>query len=358
MKPVLVYGANGYTGALIAESAAARGIPVVVAGRRKVDIERIGQRYQLPTRVFSLDDHSELVQQLRHVHTVIHCAGPFSATARPMIEACIEAGTHYTDITGEWEVFLLAAEHDARARSAGVVLCPGVGFDVIPTDCLAWALKEKLPDATEMHIAVDAALVLSPGSTKTLIESFRRNEGIEQRGGILRRTIVTPKVRQAAFVSGNKMIVSMPLGDLAAIARSSEVESVDVYHAMSPSAVKSMQKLDRVKPLLRLGPMQAFLKWYVGRSVRGPDAQRRESLPAYLWGEAVNAAGAKVSARISTPNGYTVTVDGALAVAGLLDSYRGGGYCTPAMLGGTALLTGLPGVSALEYLEEAHVESV
>ena len=354
MKPVIIYGANGYTGTLIAEAAAARAVPAILAGRRKADVEKLAQRCQLPASIFSLDDHAALVEQLRAVHTVIHCAGPFSATARPMIEACIEAGTHYTDITGEWEVFLLAAEYDERARSAGVVLCPGVGFDVIPTDCLAWALREKLPDAVEMHIAVDAALVLSPGSTKTLIESFRRNDGIEQRGGTLRRAEVAPKVRQAEFVTGKKMIVSMPLGDLAAIARSSAVENVDVYHAMSPAAVKSMQKLNRLKPLLRLSLMQKLLKWYVGRSVRGPDVQRRESLPAHLWGQALNAAGKKISARISTPNGYTVTVDGALAVASLLDDFSGGGYCTPAMLGGTALLTDLPGVSALEYLEAEH----
>lgn len=352
MKTVLIYGANGYTGALIAEAAAARGVPAILAGRGQAAIEALGRRYNVPARIFALDDHAALVEQLRPVHSVIHCAGPFSATAKPMMEACIEAGTHYTDITGEWEVFLLAAEYDERARKAGVVLCPGVGFDVIPTDCLAWAIKERLPDATELHIAVDAALVLSPGSTKTLIESFRRDDGIEQRSGVLRRGAVSPRVRQAAFRNGSKMIVSMPLGDLAAIAHSSNVENIDVYHAMSPAGIKSMQKLNRVKPLLRLSPMQKLLKWYVGRSIKGPDTARRDSLPAQLWGEATNAAGDTVSARISTPNDYTVTVDGALAVAELLDGYSGsGGYCTPAMLGGTALLTKLPGVSALEFVE-------
>jgi short subunit dehydrogenase-like uncharacterized protein len=352
LKTILVYGATGYTGVLIAEAAAACGVAVVLAGRRQAAIEALARRCNLPAKVFGLDNHAEIVAQLRLVHTVIHCAGPFSTTAKPMMEACIDAGTHYTDITGEWEVFLLAAEYDERARKAGVVLCPGVGFDVIPTDCLAWAIRERLPDATELHIAVDAALVLSPGSTKTLIESFKRDDGIEQRGGTLRRGVVKPQVREAAFSSGKKIIISMPLGDLAAIAHSSKVASVDVYHALSPAGIKSMQKLNRVKPLLRLSLMQKLLKWYVGRSVKGPDADRRESLPAHLWGEATNAAGEKVSARITTPNGYTVTVDGALAVAKLLDGYSGsGGYCTPAMLGGTELLTNLSGVSVLEFLE-------
>lgn len=354
MKPILIYGANGYTGALIAEAAAARGVSAIVGGRNKRVVEAVAQRCQLPFRVFALDDHRTLVEELRDVQTVIHCAGPFSATAKAMMEACIESQTHYTDITGEWEIFLLAADYDDRARSAGVVLCPGVGFDVIPTDCLAWALKEKLPGATEIHIAVDAALVLSPGSTKTLIESFKRDDGIEQRDGVLRRGAVEPKIRQAEFSSGSKMIVSMPLGDLAAIAHSSKIANVDVYHAMSPSAIQSMKKMNRIKPLLRLSPLQKLLKWYVGRSVHGPDTLRRESLPSHLWGQAANAEGDIVSARITTPNGYTVTVDGALAVAELLSSYDGaGGYCTPAMLGGTALLTGLSGVTPLEF-REAH----
>lgn len=348
---ILIYGANGYSGRLISAAAARASLPAIVAGRNRKAIEQLAAELELAGRVFDLSDRARLVDELKSVHTVIHCAGPFVATARTMIEACLESNTHYTDITGEWEVFLIAAEYDEAARQAGVVVCPGAGFDVIPTDCLAWALIEKMPDACEISIAVDAALVLSPGSTKTLIESFTKDDGISQRDGKLQRGVFPPKVRNVEFTTGKKTIVSMSLGDVAAVARSSGVDTVDVYHAMSPKALQSMQKLNRLKPLLRTRTAQAALKWYAGRSIKGPDNEQRNALPAHLWGEAVDSSGRRLRARISTPNGYTVTADGAVAVAAILQDYQGSGYCTPAMLGGKELLCHLPGVSELEFVE-------
>ncbi|MCH2899060.1 hypothetical protein K3W01_15090, partial [Listeria monocytogenes] len=77
------------------------------------------------------------------------------ATSTPMIAACRAAGTHYVDITGEIAVFEQAPAGDAEAREAGIVVCPGVGFDVIPTDCLAACLKEALPDAQRLALGFD-----------------------------------------------------------------------------------------------------------------------------------------------------------------------------------------------------------
>src|SRR5688500_10091214 len=67
---------------------------------------------------------------------VLHCAGPFSITSRPMVGACLRNRKHYTDITGEISVFEECADKNDRAFEAGVMLMPGVGFDVVPSDCL------------------------------------------------------------------------------------------------------------------------------------------------------------------------------------------------------------------------------
>ena len=134
MKNLMIYGANGYTGELIAEFAIERGLKPILAGRNRDAIESLAKKLDLESRVFGLDFALTIENALKDIDTVIHCAGPFSATAEPMMDACIASKTHYTDITGEIAIFEMAQDKDSLAQEAGVVLCPGVGFDVIPTD--------------------------------------------------------------------------------------------------------------------------------------------------------------------------------------------------------------------------------
>src|SRR3546814_3482070 len=115
---------------------------------------------------------------------VLHCAGPFSATSAPMIEACLQAKAHYLDITGEISVFEHAQTQDARAKAAGIVVCPGVGFDVIPTDCVAAALKAALPDATHLALGFDSRSGFSPGTAKTSVEGLAQGGKVRENGHI------------------------------------------------------------------------------------------------------------------------------------------------------------------------------
>ena len=133
----LIYGANGYTGELIARAAARRGMKPILAGRNRAAIEALAAEVGLDHRVFGLDAPQAIAAALKDCAVVLHCAGPFSRTARPMIDACLLAHTHYLDITGEVPVFEMVATYDAVAQMANVMLLPGVGFDVVPTDCLA-----------------------------------------------------------------------------------------------------------------------------------------------------------------------------------------------------------------------------
>ena len=152
----MIYGANGYTGHLVAVEGKAPGPAPVLAGRRAGPIETLNAELSLPARVFDLGDARAAVAALADVTVVAHCAGPFSATSAQMIDACLSSRTHYLDITGELEVFLAAQRRHADAQAPGIVMCSGVGFDVIPTDCVAAVLKEALPDATHLVLAFDA----------------------------------------------------------------------------------------------------------------------------------------------------------------------------------------------------------
>lgn len=152
----IIYGANGYTGELIAREAVRQGLKPTLAGRNKAKVEALAQELGLGYKAFGLDNVDAVSEQLKGFKLIMHCAGPFSATSKPMMEACIKAGAHYLDITGEISVFELAQSLNSQAEKADVVLCPGVGFDVIPTDCVAAALKEALPDATHLALGFDS----------------------------------------------------------------------------------------------------------------------------------------------------------------------------------------------------------
>ncbi|KAB2863717.1 MAG: NAD(P)H-binding protein, partial [Anaerolineae bacterium] len=132
----ILYGAYGYTGELVAEEALKRGHTPILAGRSAEKLIPLAERLGLEYRVFSLDDTPALKNALADVDLVFHAAGPFIYTASPMLDACIETGTHYVDITGEILVFRKTFKRDEAARQKNIALISGVGFDIIPTDCL------------------------------------------------------------------------------------------------------------------------------------------------------------------------------------------------------------------------------
>src|SRR6266511_6382060 len=149
----MLYGANGYTGELIAAEAVRRGLRPILAGRRGAAIGPMASRLRCEARIFPLDDPQTIAGQLEDADTVLLAAGPFSATSAPMLEACLLTGTHYLDVTGDIPVVEACYARDAEARSRGCVVMPAVGFIVVASDCLAVALKEALPDATRLEIA-------------------------------------------------------------------------------------------------------------------------------------------------------------------------------------------------------------
>lgn len=344
----LIYGANGYTGDLIAREAARRGLTPVLAGRSRASIESLAAELGLESRVFALDDHQAIVHALRDVTVVLHCAGPFSATCAPMIQACLEAKTHYLDVSGEISVFEYAHGQVVEARRAGVVLCPGVGFDVIPTDCVAAALKEALPDAVSLSLGFDSRSTFSPGTAKTAIEGFAQGGRVRKRGEI----VVVPlayRQRQIDFGNGAKAAVTVQWGDVSTAFHTTGIPNIEVYIAMPPSRISQMRRLNFVRPLLGISFVRRALQRYVGAKIKGPSQAKRDAAPTYVWGEAVNARGERRTARIKTANGYSVTVTGSLEVVRhLLDrpSQVGGAY-TPSMLVGIDLVTRLPDSSSL-----------
>lgn len=343
----MIYGANGYTGELIAREAQRRGLKPVLAGRSRERIERLAAELQLPCRVFDLGDTEKASRQIKGMRVVLHCAGPFSATSAPLIEACLAAKAHYLDITGEISVFEHAQAQHARAQKAGVVLCPGVGFDVIPTDCVAAALKSALPDATKLALGFDSRSGFSPGTAKTSVEGLAHG-GKVRRGGKIVTVPLAYDTRRIDFGDGEKLAMTIPWGDVSTAYHSTGIPDIEVYIPASPGMVRNVRRANYLRWLLRMRPVQDFLKKRIERTVKGPDETTRGRLPTYVWGEAINAKGEKKVARIKTANGYSLTVTGSLAVVEhLLSNTPAGGSYTPSKLVGADLVTKLPGSGQL-----------
>ncbi|MDX1567645.1 MAG: saccharopine dehydrogenase NADP-binding domain-containing protein, partial [Longimicrobiales bacterium] len=181
----LLYGAYGYTGRLIAEEAVKRGLRPVVAGRNGEKTRRMAERLELEHRVFSLDEPSALRRALEDVDLVLHAAGPYSRTFRPMAGACLESGCHYLDITGEIPVLEAARAMNDRARDAGILMVPAVGLDVVPTDCAAARAAEALPGATRLDLALHSGGGPSRGTARTMVERMGEPGKLRDAGRIV-----------------------------------------------------------------------------------------------------------------------------------------------------------------------------
>lgn len=341
-KRWMIYGAYGYTGELIAREAVKRGLTPILAGRDAEKTERLAQALHLEARAFALDDDALVVEQLQDCALVLNCAGPFSSTAHKMMSACLNASTHYLDITGEIDVFEWAQSHHSHAQAANVILCPGVGFDVIPTDCVAAALKAALPDATHLSLGFDSRSSFSPGTAKTSVEGLAQGGKVRRDGRIINVPLAY-EVRTIDFGDGEKPAMTIPWGDVSTAYHTTGIENIDVFIPGSRAMIANAKRANYLRPLLGLRWVQNVIKAHIARTVQGPNEQTRSSMPTYVWGEATNARGEHKTARIQTANGYSLTITGSLAVVDfVLQQAPDGGSYTPARLMGAELVTQLP----------------
>ncbi|MCH8333217.1 saccharopine dehydrogenase NADP-binding domain-containing protein [Candidatus Sumerlaeota bacterium] len=341
----MIYGANGFTGRIAAREARSQGLSPVLAGRSAAAIQALGAELELETRVFSLDDPAAIAAHLKDIDVVLHCAGPFSATSRPMLEGCIRSRTHYLDITGEIDVFEDVHGRSEQWREAGILAMPGVGFDVVPTDCLAAALRRELPSADRLRLAFKPRHTkLSPGTTKTMIEGLARPSRVRIEG----RIVDVPsagRIEMIPFEGEPEPAVAIPWGDVSTAYYSTAIPNIEVFMSVSPAQIRQMKISRRLGWLLGLAPVQRFLKRRVERTVPGPTDEERSRGDVLLWGEVTDAQGGRVAMKMRTPEGYTFTVDSSLAIVRLVLAGKAKpGAATPSMAFGPDFVLDLPGV--------------
>ena len=345
MKNFLIYGANGYTGELIAREATRRGLKPILSGRSQNKIEPLAKELNLTFRTFSLEDKKSLEYTLKEVDFVIHCAGPFSLTSEKMVEACLRLGKHYLDITGEIAVFEAMAKRDEAAKKAGIMIMPGVGFDVVPSDCLAVYLKNLLPAATDLTLAFYGLGGISHGTQATMTMNAGAGGAVRRNGEIV-KVPAAYKTREIDFGEFKKSAVTIPWGDVSTAFYSTAIPNIEVYTTL-PDAQMKLLKLSRyVGWLLKTSFAQSFLQKRIPEG--GPSETERKNGKTHLWGEASDEQGNRVEARLVCPEGYTTTVLTALEIAGKISA---GNFCagfqTPAKCYGADLILEIEGAKRI-----------
>ncbi len=342
--PWLLYGANGYTGELTLIEAVKRGLKPVIAGRNGGAIALLAERYGVEGVALDLSDTPKLDATLKGKHLVLNCAGPFSQTSNLMIDGCLKSATHYLDITGEIDVFRSTFARSDQAKAAGIALLPGVGFDVVPTDCLALMLKEALPEATELTLAFEAGGGPSPGTAKSTVEGIAKG-GRVRRGGELVEVPLAFKTRDIPFASGRRLAVTIPWGDVFTSFISTGIPDCEVYLCLPPSAIRNMRRARLLQRLLKFDFVQKLLKDRVTRSVRGPSDAKRQSTHSTIYAEVRSRQDVIMTAEMITPNGYDLTVSASLGVVEhVLTNRIPSGYQSASQLLGSSFASTLAGV--------------
>lgn len=330
---ILIYGAAGYTGKLIAERARQAGLDFEIAGRNEAKVAALARQLGVAYRIFGLDDTAALRNGLEGVSAVLNCAGPFASTARPLMEACIAGATHYLDISAEFKVYALAEQWSERAAAAGVMLLPGVGWDVVPSDGLAVYVAGKVDHPQRLRIALQVAGSMSRGSATSVAEILAVGLLVRARGSI----VAAPEAAPARFDFGDGNVECYPLsfGDLVTAWKSTAIPNIEMFvHMKGP-----------VSPAPDLATM-----------ADGPSAEEREAHGASVVAEVTGADGAVFRARIDTINGYSYTPLAAVeATRRVLGGEVRAGFQTPATVFGAGFALSI-GDSVITDLAPAAAE--
>jgi short subunit dehydrogenase-like uncharacterized protein len=342
---LIVYGATGYTGRLIARMAADYGLRPILAARSADSVAGLAAELRLEHRVFPLDDAAAVRDGISGARAVLHCAGPFINTFRAMSDACLATGVHYLDITGEIDVFEGLAARDDEARTAGVMLLPGVGFDVVPSDCLAAHLAARMPGARRLTLGIMGSGQLSHGTATTAMENQHRG-GMVRRGGRIVSVPAAWRTREIDFGDGRRRTaVTIPWGDVATAWHSTGIPDIDVYAAVPPRLVHLIRASRHLGWLLRSRPVKALQRRMLRARPAGPDAEELRTGVSRVWGRVEDSTGATITAAVMGPNGYLLTAHAALAIARrVLQGEAKPGYQTPATAFSADLVLELPGV--------------
>ncbi len=344
----LLYGANGYTGKLIAKLSSTYNLQPILAGRTAASIKPLADELQLPYRIVDLDNTAQLQKALSEVKLVLHAAGPYVYTAKQMIEACLQTGTHYIDINGDISVFEMLKKYDAAAKEKNIMLMPGVGFDVVPTDCIALQLKNKMPDASALKLAfASIGGSLSHGTAITMVDKIGEGGAVRENGKIIRKPL-GQKGLWVNFGEKKLFVMSIPWGDISTAYTTTGISNIETYTGIAPKIYWILKLQWAFNWLLRTNFVRTIIKKKIKAKPAGPSDEQRQKSSSLIWGEVSNSTGKTMQASISCFDGYTLTAHSSLVISKkILEGNFKSGYQTPAGCYGENLIREVPGTQII-----------
>ena len=341
-KDIIVYGAYGYTGELIVRKCQELGIKPLLSGRNESKLKPIADEYGLKYQVADLkaDDLDKLLSGAK---VVIHAAGPFIHTSKPMVEACISNNVHYTDITGEIAVFSQARKYDEQAKAAGVMLLPGTGFDVVPSDCLAAHLKSRMPEADDLVLAFYGTGRASRGTSLTVVEGLGYG-GTIRKDGKLKQVEDAFDVKRFDFGPINMTAVTIPWGDVYTAFFSTGIPNIKVYMGLPEKVINGMKWSKWLGWLMRTEFVKKRARAKIVAGKAGPSDAQREKATTYLIGTVTDKSGKSLTSTIQTQEGYTLTAMTAVDIASKIASGNFKiGFQTPSLAYGKDIICEVSG---------------
>jgi len=345
----MLYGAYGFTGELIAEAAVRHGLTPILSGRSMEKLAPLAERLDLDPVVINLQDETRLKDILNEIDVVLNVAGPFVHTARPIIQACLGTRTSYLDVNGEVEVMEQLFALDQEAQDAGIAVIPGVGFNVLASDCLALYAAEHIEVPTHLEIAtLWATEEMSPGSTKTMIEGFPTGP-LARRAGKLVKIDARELRRQQRFLDGEYPILPVAIGDLVTAFRTTGIANVTTYTAFNERSANFYTWMEPV--LRRFFGLELIRRMATSRVKNNPsltEEHLRGRMPSQVWVSVWNEQGDQHQAWLETIDSYLFTAEAALLCVEALFAENHMGVLTPAQAFGADFVLKIPGTKRVE----------
>ncbi len=316
MADWMIYGASGYTGALVAEEAVRRGHKPLLAGRSDGKVRRLAQKLDLDYLSFGVNDAAAVANAISRVGLVYNAAGPFVHTGKPIMDACLAAGAHYLDINGEIPLYQYAFSLNEAVQQKGIAILPGIGFDVLPSDCLVKYVADQLPDATHLDVALDILSAsnsptggLSAGTAKSTLDLMVSTGDQKRVDGKLVPITFGSGVKRFHLSTGEKAAAPMPWGDLEMGYRTTGIPNITTYMAFPPAMMLLLHLTGWALPAL-LSPrfVRDFLEQQIDQMISGPNVTARERGRAAIYASVRNAKGETRQAWMETPEAYQFTV--------------------------------------------------
>lgn len=341
---IAVYGATGYTGRLVAEELARRGLKARLCGRNggKLRALKASLGVDWDVRAAAVDDTPALRKAFDGASVVLSCAGPFTYYGAPVIEAALAAGAHYCDTTGEQPYMKRVFDFlDAPARERGVAVVPAVGFDYVPGDLAASLAARGREPLEEMLLAyVVEGFGATRGTMHSALEMLRGGD-LEYVDGDWRPASGAIVRERFAFGDGlgEQALAPYPGGEIVTVPRHVKTRAVRQRLAASflaphPSLASVVPFTVPVMATLLNTPLRDLADAVIDRLPEGPsdDARRasRFTITAVARGE--DGEESRVVVRGSDVYGLTAVMAVEIARTMGEDGFSESGALAPAQV--------------------------